>query len=318
MQRTSPLRLAPLALGCLVAALACDSNPPATTSAPTDAEVDAPAPTPTPSATPAATATPTPTPTRAATPTPTPAATPTASSRILGPGAIAAWDALDEASRERVKTVPTLFLHQSVGQDLEDGAKALGFPFEYYGPNQATIAAGLNGGIFVDVASISNGDPAQKLAAWREHTLRHPSLRVAVMKFGYADVLPESLEVAKRGYLEAVEAMHARGLAVVHVTPPLVYDAAENPAKQAMRTWMLEQFPGDVIFDLTDIESTDPRTGSRCEEGGVWRICPSIRSREGCASEGQGIDGPGQGHLCAAEATRIAKALLLAIHAASG
>lgn len=112
--------------------------------------------------------------------------------------------------------------------------------------------------------------------------------------------------------------MRARGLAVVHVTPPLVYDVAENPAKQAMRTWMIEQFPADVIFDLTDIESTDPSTGARCEEGGVWRICPSIRSREGCASEGQGVDGPGQGHLCATEAARIAKALLLAIHSASG
>lgn len=43
---------------------------------------------------------------------------------------------------------------------------------------------------------------------------------------------------------------------------------------------------------------------------------PSIRSREGCASEGQGIDGPGQGHLCAAEAKRLAKALLFAVHLA--
>lgn len=307
-RRISPRRFAPLAIGCLVAALACDFQSPATTSAPTDAEVATPTAAPTPKLAPAAK------------PAPAPAArpAPVGTSRVLGPGAVAAWDALDEASRERVKTVPTLFLHQSVGQDLEDGAKALGFPFEYYGPNQADIAAGLNGGIFVDVASISNGDPAQKLAAWREHTLRHPSLRVAVMKFGYADVVPESLEVAKRGYLEAVEAMRRRGLAVVHVTPPLVYDVAENPAKQAMRTWMIEQFPSDVIFDLTDIESTDPSSGSRCEEGGVWRICPSIRSREGCASEGQGIDGPGQGHLCAAEAARIAKVLLLAIRSASG
>ena len=48
----------------------------------------------------------------------------------MGTSAIAAWDALAPAERERVKTVPTLFLHQSVGQDLEDGAKALGFPFK--------------------------------------------------------------------------------------------------------------------------------------------------------------------------------------------
>jgi hypothetical protein len=232
----------------------------------------------------------------------------------VGPAAIAAWDALSPGERERVKAVPTLFLHQSVGQDLEDGAKALGFPFEYYGPGQATIAAGLNGGIFVDVGAVSNGDPTAKLAVWREHVAKHPSLQVAVMKFGYADVLPGTLEVAKRGYLEAVAEIRKRGATVVHVTPPLVFDVAENPAKQTMRAWMLTQFAGDVIFDFADLESTDPSTGARCEEGGVWRICPSIRSREGCASEGQGIDGPGQGHLCAAEAKRLAKALLFALH----
>lgn len=273
------------------------------------------------------TSVPVPTPTPASVPVPAPAAAPTspapavasaggAQSRVVGPAAIAAWDGLSPGERERVKTVPTLFLHQSVGQDLEDGAKALGFPFEYYGPGQATIAAGLNGGIFVDVGAVSNGDPTAKLAVWREHVAKHPSLKVAVMKFGYADVLPGTLEVAKREYLAAVTEIRKRGATVVHVTPPLVFDVSENPAKQTMRAWMLTQFAGDVIFDFADLESTDPSTGARCEEGGVWRICPSIRSREGCASEGQGIDGPGQGHLCAAEAKRLAKALLFAIHLA--
>lgn len=254
----------------------------------------------------------------AAAPTVAPAVTTGGSeSRVVGVAAIAGWDALPADERERVKTVPTLFLHQSVGQDLEDGAKALGFPFEYYGPGQATIAAGLNGGIFVDVGGISNGDPAAKLAVWREHVGKHPSLKVAVMKFGYADVLPDTLEAAKRGYVAAVAEIQKRGAAVVHVTPPLVFDVAENPAKQSMRSWMLTQFPGDVILDFADLESTDPSSGARCEEGGVWRICPSIRSREGCASEGQGVDGPGQGHLCAAEAKRLAKALLFAVRLAA-
>ena len=241
---------------------------------------------------------------------------PAAQQRVVGSSAIAAWDALTAAEREVVKTLPSLFLHQSVGQDLEDGAKALGFGFEYYGPGQTSIAAGLNGGIFVDVGAVSNGDPATKLAVWRDRSLKHPSLAVSIMKFGYADVLPDTLEAAKRGYREAVTAIRAAGIKVVHVTPPLVFDVAENPAKLAMRAWMLAEFPEDVVFDLTDIESTDPKTGQRCEEGGVWRICPGIRSREGCASAGQGIDGPGQGHLCEAEAARLAKALLYAIRLA--
>lgn len=303
-----PLRL--LLLAALSSATCSPDATPAASKAapptsPTPASVPMPAPTSSPSPSPAPTS-----------PAPAVASTGGAQSRVVGPAAIAAWDGLSPGERERVKTVPTLFLHQSVGQDLEDGAKALGFPFEYYGPGQATIAAGLNGGIFVDVGAVSNGDPTAKLAVWREHVAKHPSLQVAVMKFGYADVLPGTLEVAKRGYLEAVTEIRKRGATVVHVTPPLVFDVSENPAKQTMRAWMLTQFAGDVIFDFADLESTDPSTGARCEEGGVWRICPSIRSREGCASEGQGIDGPGQGHLCAAEAKRLAKALLFAIHLA--
>ena len=125
-----------------------------------------------------------------------------------------------------------------------------------------------------------------------------------------------ALAVSLPAQADGLAEIRQRGTAVVHVTPPLVFDVAENPAKQTMRAWMLSQFAGDVILDFADLESTDPATGARCEEGGVWRICPGIRSREGCASEGQGIDGPGQGHLCAAEAKRLARALLFAIHLA--
>ena len=293
-----------------------DATPAASKAAPPASPTSVPVPTPTPASVPVPAPSTAPTSPAPTSPAPAVASAGGAQSRVVGPAAIAAWDGLSPGERERVKTVPTLFLHQSVGQDLEDGAKALGFPFEYYGPGQATIAAGLNGGIFVDVGAVSNGDPTAKLAVWREHVAKHPSLQVAVMKFGYADVLPGTLEVAKRGYLEAVTEIRKRGATVVHVTPPLVFDVSENPAKQTMRAWMLTQFAGDVIFDLADLESTDPSTGARCEQGGVWRICPSIRSREGCASEGQGIDGPGQGHLCAAEAKRLAKALLFALHLA--
>lgn len=308
-----------LVLLATLTSTAC-SAPAANKAAPPSTATPTAAPTATPTAAPTATPSTSAATTAAVRPEPSPAAaksvTPadSADPRVVGPSAIAAWDALSPGERERVKTIPTLFLHQSVGQDLEDGAKALGFPFEYYGPGQATVAAGLNGGIFVDVGAISNGDPKAKLAVWREHVGKHSSLKVAVMKFGYADVLPDTLELAKREYLAAVAEIRKRGATVVHVTPPLVFDVAENPAKQTMRTWMLTQFAGDVILDFADLESTDPATGARCEEGGVWRICPSIRSREGCASEGQGIDGPGQGHLCAAEAKRLAKALLFAIH----
>lgn len=298
---------------CDRAAAPADPAPVAATPSAAPATPATPAVAPPPTSAPAPASAPVPAPPAAA---PTPVApAPSGTTHLVGVDAIAAWDALPQAERERVRSIPTLFLHQSVGQDLEDGAKALGFAFEYYGPNQASVAAGLNGGIFVDVGGVSNGDAAAKLAVWREHVGKHAALKVAMMKFGYADVLPESLEAAKSGYSDAVAAIRTRGTKVLHVTPPLVFDTAENPAKQTLRAWMIETFPDDVILDLTDLESTDPSTGARCEVGGVWRICPSIRSREGCASEGQGIDGPGQGHLCAAEAARLAKAMLFAIRA---
>lgn len=236
---------------------------------------------------------------------------------VVGLEAIAAWDALGQAQKAEAGTTATLFLHQSVGQDLEDGAAENGISFEYFGPDQASVVAGLNGGIFTDVAGLGNGEPTAKVEAWKTASLAHKStLEVTMMKFGYADVMPELLEAGKMAYQAAVSELKAAGLTVLHVTPPLVYDVAENQAKMDMRQWMLSTFTGDVIFDFQDIESTEPSTGTRCEDGGVWRICEAVRSREACPSKGQGIDGPGQGHLCSTESARIAKAMLFSIRQA--
>ncbi|MBK9565806.1 MAG: hypothetical protein IPO37_11665 [Saprospiraceae bacterium] len=47
---------------------------------------------------------------------------------IVGTAGVATWDALSTTEKNRVKGWNTLFLHQSVGQDLEEGCKANGFP----------------------------------------------------------------------------------------------------------------------------------------------------------------------------------------------
>ena len=144
-------------------------------------------------------------------------------------------------------------------------------------------------------------------------------LRLAIMKFGYADIVDGKAAGARADYQAAVADVKAAGVRVLHVTPPFVYNVPEeNAPKMETRTWMMETFPGDVIFDLEDIESTNPDDNSRCERGGYWEICDNIRSTVGCPSKWQGIDSPsGQGHICYdPHAKRISKAFLYAIYLA--
>ncbi|HQY63340.1 MAG: hypothetical protein IPF92_15200 [Myxococcales bacterium] len=249
-------------------------------------------------------------------PTTTPGGAPTpgiAGPNVVGPAGIAEWDAL--GSKADVTTFRTLYLHQSVGQDLQGGAARVGFKFEYYGPNQADLKAGLNGGLFGDVGPVDNGKPMEKMAVVRRVLARHrASLRVLSFKFGYADVRSEDLEAVETEYVKLVAEVKAAGVRFVHVTPPLVFDVSENAPKMRMRSFMLERFKDDTIFDLQDLESLD--RGVRCERGGVWHICQANRSTAACPSNDQGIDGDGQGHLCSTKATELAKAMLLALHRA--
>jgi hypothetical protein len=218
---------------------------------------------------------------------------------------------LSAPERDALKTVRTLYLHQSVGQDLEDGAEANGYKFEYVGPDTTTLGAGLHGGIFVDVGRIANGEPLKKIDVFRTVFRRlRPRPQVASFSFGYADVRDADLDAVKAAYRAVVAEVKQAGAEFVHVTPPLVFSVEENPAKMRLRTFMLENFRDDVIFDLQDIESQD--AGKRCEVGGTWRICASVRSTAACPSKGQGIDGDGAGHLCEARAKDIARAMLTA------
>jgi hypothetical protein len=235
---------------------------------------------------------------------------------VVGLAGIAAWDAL--ADKAAISRFDSLYLHQSVGQDLEDGAEAVGYRFSYYGAeNHAgqALEPGLSGGTFIDFASLANGEPMKKMAAVRKALAVHKAkLRVLFFSFGYADVREEDLPAVEAEYAKLVGEVKAAGLRFVHVTPPLVYSVAENPPKMKMRSWMIDTFKSDTIFDLQDIESMD--NGKRCEEGGVWRICQANRSTDACPSKSQGVDGDGAGHICATRAQSFAKAFLFAIHRA--
>ncbi|MCA9645372.1 MAG: hypothetical protein H6718_29655 [Polyangiaceae bacterium] len=235
---------------------------------------------------------------------------------VVGVNGVTAWDALSSTEKAKVNGFRSFFLHQSVGQDLEDGVEANGFRFEYCTSGSTSLAQGLNGGLF----STSNGNPSAKISEFRSLALNNAgNLRVAIMKFGYADIVEGKAAGAQTAYQSAVADIKAAGVRVLHVTPPFVYNVpAENSTKMNTRTWMIQTFPGDVIFDLEDLESTEPGNGSRCTRGGYWEICNSVRSTSGCPSNGQGVDAPsGQGHICYnPHAMRIGKALLYAIYLA--
>lgn len=241
-----------------------------------------------------------------------PTSAPPTGSNVIGVAGIAAWDALPAQEKAKVRATSSVYLHQSVGQDLEDGAEELGWKFSYYGKDADKVEAGPNGGLFNDVGPIDNGKPIEKLDLVGKVAKRHAGkLRSVAFSFGYADVRDADLAQVEAHYLKVAAAVRATGARMVHVTPPLVFDVAENGPKMKMRSWMLATFPGDVIFDLQDIESLDG--GKRCEAGGVWRICQANRSSTACPSKGQGVDNDGQGHLCAKKAAQFAKALLYAL-----
>ncbi|GAB3991808.1 hypothetical protein GCM10028807_22950 [Spirosoma daeguense] len=240
---------------------------------------------------------------------------------VVGTNGISAWDNLSATEKGRIKNWNTLFLHQSVGQDLEEGAKANGISFEYFGPkdvvDKGAEGKGLRGGIFVDVGGIPNGNPYEKIRVFKEAALRSKAtLKIAVFKFGYADVLDSNREQVKTAYKAFVDDLRQQipGLRFVHMTPPLVYSTTAeegNAAKANVGQWMKDTFKAtDVVFDLQAVETNE---GS-CQQNNVPRICQENRASAADPSEVNGVDSDGQGHLGKKASQRISKALLYAIY----
>ena len=236
----------------------------------------------------------------------------------VGMAGIAAWDALPAGEKAKLTSFVSLFLHQSVGQDLEDAARANGFGFEYVdGSNEGRSLSITKNGLHGGLAG-SNGNPQTKTATMLNAANGNPGkIKVAILKFGYADVLSSNRATTEGLYTSLVSSLKAKGIRVLHVTPPFVFNVpSDNAPKMLTRNWMLQTFPNDVIFDLEDVESTEAASGARCERGGSWEICNSNRSTSGCVSP-QGLDAPsGQGHLCPVQARRMVKAFLYSIYQA--
>ncbi|GAB2534524.1 hypothetical protein GCM10027085_26700 [Spirosoma aerophilum] len=235
----------------------------------------------------------------------------------VGLAGIEAWDKLPSSEKNRITLWNTLFLHQSVGQDLEEGAKANGYPFVYFGP--ADVAdRGLRGGIFVDVGGIANGNPFDKIRVFKESVLRSKDvLQIAVFKFGYADIKNDNQEQVKVAYKTFVDELRAqiKGIRFVHITPPLVYSTDPNEgnlARIAIGQWMKTTYGStDVIFDLQEIETNN----GACQQNNTPLICAENRASTADPSDVNGVDtSDGQGHLGKKAGQRISKAFLLSIY----
>jgi len=230
---------------------------------------------------------------------------------VVGMAGIAEWDKLSASEKSRIMGWNALFLHQSVGQDLEEGCKANGYPFDYYGKGDKTDGAasgkGLKGGIFVDVGGIPNGNPYEKMRVFKENATRNKDLlQVMILKFGYADIQNDNFEKVKTEYKALIDALRAQSpqLRFVHVTPPLVYSTADYEGNSA-------KMKVGVIFDLQALEAND----GACQQGNVWRICSENRNTAADPSDVNGIDtSDGQGHIGKKAGQRISKALLMSIY----
>ncbi|MBK9734260.1 MAG: hypothetical protein IPO92_04540 [Saprospiraceae bacterium] len=236
---------------------------------------------------------------------------------VAGTAGVKAWDDLDTNEKSRIKGWNTLFLHQSVGQDLEEGCKNNGFSWEYYG-NGDKINKGLMGGIFVDVGGIANGDPYEKMRVFTEQILKSKDeVKIGVFKFGYADIDDGNYQKVQDAYKVMVDDLKSQivGFKMLHVTPPLVYSVETfdgNAARMKVGQWMKTTFATkDVIFDLQALESND---GS-CQVNGIWRLCLENRNSDSDPSDVNGIDmSDSQGHLGKKAGQRISKALLMSIY----
>lgn len=239
---------------------------------------------------------------------------------VVGLTGISAWDNLSATEKGKVKGWNSLFVHASVGGDLEDGSQNNGVKFEFYDGNK--LNDGPNGADWNSINNgnnISNGEPEKKMAAFKREALQQKDkLQIAIFKFGYADITDANVEQVKMAYKQMIDELRAGGIKrFVHITPPLIYIVTKddgNAAKMKVGQWMRDTFKAqDVVFDLQEIESDN----GACKLGNVWSICDKYRSTANCPSKGQGVDSAeGQGHICEKEATRMSKAFLYSIYQA--
>lgn len=225
---------------------------------------------------------------------------------VVGVEGIAAFDALKPDDAKRLKTSRIFFGHQSVGNNLIEAAKGLGYTFKYALRGADLAAMGLSEAPVAD-----NRDPLRKVKSFAELMVKEKigeRADLAGFKLCYVD-FEDSL---KTGGLEKTYATRIAELRMAypqlkffHVTPPLTTD---NPAFNKQRLEFGEFLKKtyadqDVVVDLAAVESQQP-DGTPCTLGGHRALCSQYASDNG--------------HLKGEGATRGAKVLLYAFARALG
>ena len=186
---------------------------------------------------------------------------------VVATAGITDWDNLSMTEKNRIKSWNTIFMHQSVGGDLEDGANNNGFKFAYFDLNEKPNK-GLSGNVF----SVSNGDPLGKIAEFKRNTLAHKSLiKIAIFKFGYADINDGNTEQVKTAYKQilGIEKYEIYGAVEREDDHRLHFNFRSEDEKRALPNFtLLEAQKGNWQNDALNL--TLAFAYHRADESNVW------------------------------------------------
>jgi hypothetical protein len=219
---------------------------------------------------------------------------------VLGAEAIAAWDALPAAEKNRVKAARVFFGHQSVGGNTLEGVEALGYPVHEVSGAADYGSPGI-GHAYLE----SNTEPLQKILNFERFLGRlGGNVQVAAMKLCWIDfehgTNVGAIETRYQTVLAGLRAAHPK-VTFFHVTTPIkTDDPGANARRLAYGDWLKTTYAREsIVLDLAGIQSTKGN-GAPCMNGATRAMCTEYASDEG--------------HLNAQGSARAAKAFLYAIY----
>jgi hypothetical protein len=199
-----------------------------------------------------------------------------------------AFDSITPAQWQRLARQRIFFGHQSVGENLLEGVREVlaedgAIPLRVVGLDDGAEMS--KPGLYHSTVG-RNGEPASKLAAFREIVERNlGDSGVALLKYCYVDVTSSTdPDALFDEYQKGVMALRQQrpDVTIVHVTLPLQVDAGTlryvaavarglptvrdlNKRRHQYNEALRRSFgPSDAIFDLARLESTQPN-GRRSE-----------------------------------------------------
>ena len=215
---------------------------------------------------------------------------------------VGAFERLPAERLAALKQRRVLWGHQSVGENLIEGARQLGWEFRAVGSG-----ADYGEARWGEAGVAENGDPERKIRSFVALMTSDGigrRVEAASFKFCWVD-FEDGTDVTGLldDYDAAVRDLQARfpDVRFLHVTPPLTTDEPElNGRRWRFGRELIQRHRGSgLVFDLAAVISTDA-AGQQCRSGNQRRLCP------GWASD--------SGHLNDAGAKRAAKAFLYAFY----